>query len=118
MNDTAIDVAMEMVKELDITDWDPFDIAEMIDNEISALVPTWKDDCDSPNQNLQDQQHSFKYDDDCDDDDDENRTHHPFFSLSSRSSSQASLSRSPGFYTSCSIQVRHVNNAITWSQGT
>ncbi|XP_018470904.2 probable serine/threonine-protein kinase WNK4 isoform X1 [Raphanus sativus] len=38
MNDTSIEVAMELVKELEITDWDPVEIAEMIDGEISSLV--------------------------------------------------------------------------------
>ncbi|CAH8366080.1 unnamed protein product [Eruca vesicaria subsp. sativa] len=38
MNDTSIDVAKEMVKELEITDWDPVEIAEMIDGEISSLL--------------------------------------------------------------------------------
>ncbi|GAV58629.1 LOW QUALITY PROTEIN: Pkinase domain-containing protein, partial [Cephalotus follicularis] len=42
LSDTPLDVAMEMVKELEITDWEPFKIAEMIDGEISALVPEWK----------------------------------------------------------------------------
>ncbi|NP_001302658.1 probable serine/threonine-protein kinase WNK4 [Brassica napus] len=42
MNDTSVDVAMEMVKELEITDWDPVEIAEMIDGEISSLVPGWR----------------------------------------------------------------------------
>nr|GME08791.1 probable serine/threonine-protein kinase WNK5 [Ipomoea batatas] len=36
-SDTALEVATEMVKELEITDWMPLDIAEMIDEEISAL---------------------------------------------------------------------------------
>ncbi|XP_039057434.1 probable serine/threonine-protein kinase WNK5 [Hibiscus syriacus] len=43
LNDTAIDVALEMVKELDIDDWEPLKIADMIEEEISSLVPTWKD---------------------------------------------------------------------------
>ncbi|KAG2310864.1 hypothetical protein Bca52824_022421 [Brassica carinata] len=42
MKDTSIDVAMEMVKELDITYWDPVEIAEMIDGEISSLVHGWR----------------------------------------------------------------------------
>ncbi|KAH1030144.1 hypothetical protein J1N35_046042 [Gossypium stocksii] len=42
VEDTPLDVATEMVKELEITDWDPLEIAEMIDGEISALVPQWK----------------------------------------------------------------------------
>ncbi|XP_018473727.1 probable serine/threonine-protein kinase WNK4 isoform X2 [Raphanus sativus] len=42
MNDTSIDVAKEMVKELEITDWEPVEIAKMIDGEISSLVPGWR----------------------------------------------------------------------------
>lgn len=41
-SDTPLDVATEMVKELEITDWEPFEIADMIDEEISALIPNWK----------------------------------------------------------------------------
>lgn len=41
--DTAMEVATEMVRELDITDWDPHEIADMIEEEISTLVPRWKD---------------------------------------------------------------------------
>ncbi|KAL0673278.1 hypothetical protein Bca4012_001259 [Brassica carinata] len=44
MNDTSIDVAKEMVKELEITDWEPVQIAKMIDGEISSLVPGWRYD--------------------------------------------------------------------------
>ncbi|KAL9236157.1 hypothetical protein vseg_010858 [Gypsophila vaccaria] len=84
VKDTAIDVATEMVKELDITDWEPQEIAEMIEEELSSLVPEWKD-MNSP-KSLQ--QHSFNYDDD--NDDDENRP--PF--LSSRSPSHGSLTGS------------------------
>ncbi|XP_058073751.1 probable serine/threonine-protein kinase WNK9 [Magnolia sinica] len=40
--DTALSVATEMVAELDITDQDVTKIAEMIDGEISSLVPEWK----------------------------------------------------------------------------
>ncbi|KAL8516438.1 hypothetical protein ACS0TY_014916 [Phlomoides rotata] len=43
-NDTPLDVANEMVKELDITDWRPSEIANMIDGEISGLDPNWKSD--------------------------------------------------------------------------
>lgn len=42
-NDTAMSVASEMVAELDITDYDDVEIAAMIDEEISALVPNWKE---------------------------------------------------------------------------
>lgn len=41
VNDTALDVAVEMVKELEIIDWEPYEIAEMIDGEISAIMPQW-----------------------------------------------------------------------------
>ncbi|KAB2599624.1 serine/threonine-protein kinase WNK9 [Pyrus ussuriensis x Pyrus communis] len=40
-NDTALSVAREMVSELDITDQDVTKIAEMIDGEITTLVPEW-----------------------------------------------------------------------------
>jgi WNK lysine deficient protein kinase len=75
VNDTALDVAMEMVKELEITDWEPLKISEMIEDEISSLVPGWK---------LTTQQHSFIYVDD--DEEDE----HPFY-YSPSHSSHASL---------------------------
>ncbi|GFP80532.1 probable serine/threonine-protein kinase wnk4 [Phtheirospermum japonicum] len=42
ITDTPLDVANEMVKELEITDWRPLEIANMIDSEISGLVPDWK----------------------------------------------------------------------------
>ncbi|KAH7661799.1 Non-specific serine/threonine protein kinase protein [Dioscorea alata] len=41
-NDTALSVAMEMVAELGITEHDVTRIAEMIDGEVSCLVPGWK----------------------------------------------------------------------------
>ncbi|KAF9621269.1 hypothetical protein IFM89_018486 [Coptis chinensis] len=40
--DTALSVATEMVAELDITDQDVTNIADMIDGEIASLVPDWK----------------------------------------------------------------------------
>ncbi|KAL3536607.1 hypothetical protein ACH5RR_005068 [Cinchona calisaya] len=94
--DTALDVAGEMVKELEITDWKPIEIAEMIDEEISALVPSWKRWPGGSPQGF-DQQDIFRYDQE-DDDDDDNTSLPPFYSLSSQhSSSQASL---PGNFTS------------------
>ncbi|CAN0901723.1 Probable serine/threonine-protein kinase WNK4 [Linum grandiflorum] len=42
LHDTPLNVAMEMVKELEIDDWEPSEIAEMIDQEISALLPNRK----------------------------------------------------------------------------
>jgi len=47
MSDTPIDVAHEMVKELEISDWESSEIAKMIDQEISQLVPDWRPDCNS-----------------------------------------------------------------------
>ncbi|KAH9610389.1 hypothetical protein KSS87_023626 [Heliosperma pusillum] len=64
VKDTAMDVATEMVKELDITDWEPQEIAEMIEEELSSLVPEWK----AVNSPKSLQHHSFNFDDD----DDEN----------------------------------------------
>ncbi|ONK65445.1 uncharacterized protein A4U43_C07F37190 [Asparagus officinalis] len=39
--DTALSVAAEMVTELDMTDYEVTRISEMIDNEVSSLVPEW-----------------------------------------------------------------------------
>ncbi|KAH1096043.1 hypothetical protein J1N35_012964 [Gossypium stocksii] len=43
VNDTAINIASEMVKELEINDREPLEIANLIEKEISSLIPTWKD---------------------------------------------------------------------------
>jgi WNK lysine deficient protein kinase len=89
-NDTAIDVAMEMVKELEISDWEPSEIAHMIEKEISSLIPSWKVWGTSPKEHHdhdhdhQHQQHSFSYEEEEDDDDD--IVHNPFFSSSCSSS--------------------------------
>ncbi|KAK1428607.1 hypothetical protein QVD17_17446 [Tagetes erecta] len=69
LNDTPDEVAYEMVKELEITDWDPTDIADMIEGEISGLIPTWN------NLNQDEDDHSIS-----------------FHSFSSSSSSQLSFS--------------------------
>ncbi|XP_020580183.1 probable serine/threonine-protein kinase WNK1 isoform X2 [Phalaenopsis equestris] len=45
-NDTALGVAAEMVAELGITDHDVAQIAEMINGEVSSLVPNWKTGAD------------------------------------------------------------------------
>ncbi|KAK6943254.1 Protein kinase domain [Dillenia turbinata] len=98
---TPIDVAAEMVKELELTEWEPLEIAAMIEEEISNLVPPWKQ-WDSPHR-----QHSFDYDEE--DDDGENQ--HPFCSLGSPSSSHASL---PGLLPATSSATRlHQGNNIT-----
>ena len=81
LTDTPIDVAMEMVKELEITDWEPFEIANMIEGEISELIPSGR------KSNCSDTCHIFSYQDD----DDEGPRHH-FRSGSSCSSSQESIS--------------------------
>lgn len=71
---------MEMVKELEISDWDPYDIANMINREISALLPyRWK------NENS-DSFQTFSYQND---DVEEHRLH--FRSISSCSSLQDSI---------------------------
>ncbi|XP_068635341.1 probable serine/threonine-protein kinase WNK4 isoform X2 [Aristolochia californica] len=79
-SDTSIDVAMEMVKELEITDREPHEIAEVIDKEISALVPHWKLEIAERHQH-----HSFNYGD-------EESVSHQSFYPPSPSSSHASLS--------------------------
>ncbi|KAJ7964310.1 putative Kinase [Quillaja saponaria] len=78
--DTPMDVAIEMVKELEITDWEPFEIAKMIEGEISSFQPYTRK-WDYP-----EAYHTFNYQDDADDD----GPHHQFCSLSSCSSSQES----------------------------
>ncbi|CAN8268174.1 unnamed protein product [Cochlearia groenlandica] len=42
LSDTPLEVALEMVKDLEINDWDPLEIASMIENEITLLVPNWR----------------------------------------------------------------------------
>ncbi|XP_057435383.1 probable serine/threonine-protein kinase WNK5 isoform X2 [Lotus japonicus] len=76
--DTAAEVAMEMVQELEISHFGPLEIAAMIDHEISALAPTWKDRGKCKHQ----PQHSFNYEED-----EDINNHHPFFLSSSSSSS-------------------------------
>ena len=72
---------MEMVRELEITDWEPFEISSMIEAEIYALLPQRrKRDC-------LDTHHMFNYQND-----DNNEPLYHFGSLSSCSSSQESVS--------------------------
>lgn len=90
---------MEMVKELEITDWEPFEIADMIEGEISALAPHWiKKDTSHP-ETLQ----TFNYQDDDD------GPHHYFRSFSSCSSSQVSAS---GL-----IRIDETADQYDWLQG-
>lgn len=102
VHDTSIDVAIEMVKELEISDWEPLEIAGMIEEEISSLVPTWKDWGASHYHN----QHSFSYEEEEDDD----GTHHPFYSSSSSCSS--SVSCLPTF--SSSYKTHNCSDLMTW----
>ncbi|XP_006663741.2 probable serine/threonine-protein kinase WNK8 [Oryza brachyantha] len=82
VNDTAMEVATEMVKELDIGEREPREIAAMIEQEIVRLVPGYKQ-----------QQQEYSYADDHDDDDDDGHPN-PFYYLSSSpTSSQESLGR-------------------------
>ncbi|GLT32430.1 hypothetical protein SLA2020_070990 [Shorea laevis] len=101
VNDTSISVALEMVKELEIDDWEPLEIAEMIEQEVSSLVPTWKDWGASQFHH----QYSFNYEEEDGDD-----TKHPFYATSSCSSSQVSL---PAFISSYETQFLHGNNAAS-----
>lgn len=82
LSDTPTDVAIEMVKELEITDWKPTEIANMIDGEITGLVPQWK----KWNQYDSSDYHALNYKDN------DNEHHNPHFSFSSCSSSQVSFS--------------------------
>ncbi|RDY00021.1 putative serine/threonine-protein kinase WNK4, partial [Mucuna pruriens] len=97
--DTPIDVAMEMVKELEITDLKPSDIANMIEEEISVLLPNRGSNCS-------DTCHTFSYHDD---DDDEGPRHH-FHSVSSCSSPQESI---PG----SASKADGLLNGYYWLQG-
>ncbi|KAI4356136.1 hypothetical protein L6164_000183 [Bauhinia variegata] len=105
VNDTAIAVALEMVKELEIRDLEPFEIAEKIEEEILSLVPTWKD----WGKSQYNRQHNFSYEDE-DEDDITDHHDHPFVvSLpSSPSSSQGSLP--------ISVHQNHTTFAQDWLQ--
>ncbi|GAB4856254.1 Probable serine/threonine-protein kinase wnk5 [Ancistrocladus abbreviatus] len=99
LNDTTIEVAREMVKELDITDWEPPEIALMIEAEISALVPELKG-WDSP-------QHSFTYDED------DNDNHPPCdFHESASNDSLGGLTSSAEMH---SLIVNYMNPTHNWA---
>ncbi|KAL9240814.1 hypothetical protein vseg_014992 [Gypsophila vaccaria] len=51
-NDTALSVATEMVSELEINDQDVTKIADMIDGEISLLVPDWNEGSSKENSEI------------------------------------------------------------------
>ncbi|XP_039146567.1 probable serine/threonine-protein kinase WNK5 isoform X1 [Dioscorea cayenensis subsp. rotundata] len=75
LSDTAIDVANEMVKELEIKDREPLEIAEIIDKEISNLAPDWKEALVN-----EEEHHVYSY----------GGENHPFYSMSSPSSASSS----------------------------
>jgi len=85
VSDTPLEVALEMVKELEITDWDPLEIAAMIENEISLLVPNWRVHDSSP------RHHSFGHEDDDDESGEEGGRTQPFFSAPSSHESPAAF---------------------------
>lgn len=89
-------VATEMVKELEITEWEASEIAEMIEEEIASLVPAWKNQSLPFNYNRQE---SFTCKED-DGDEAEDAIHYPFYASSSHSSSQVSLPAFTG-HNSC-----------------
>ncbi|CAN6467313.1 unnamed protein product [Victoria cruziana] len=65
IKDTPMEVAEEMVKELEISDRDASDIAKMIESEITGLVPDWKDDLpdgDHESFNLEDEDSAIDLD--------------------------------------------------------
>ncbi|CAB4312362.1 unnamed protein product [Prunus armeniaca] len=95
LNDTPFDVATEMVKELEITDWEPFEIANMIEGEISALVPNWKTEA----------YHTINYQDD---DDGPQRPSHSHSSCSSSHTSLSGLISSHG--------INGMTNGCDWLQ--
>lgn len=106
VNDTAMDVATEMVRDLDITDWEPREIADMIEEEISALVPGWKDS-DSPRRQ---EQYCFDYNED----DDENGPP----DLSSCSPSHESPRGSINSAEVSNSHEKPLNATDDWLQGT
>ncbi|CAN1142058.1 Probable serine/threonine-protein kinase WNK5 [Linum perenne] len=110
--DTAIDVAMEMVKELEISDLEPITIARMIEDEISSLIPSWKQ---LGNLIIHQQQHSFSYVDDEEELEEEDnigknnskQIHHPFFSTSPSSNASSSRASLMAFNSSSSESPRY-----------
>ncbi|ERN05381.1 probable serine/threonine-protein kinase WNK5 [Amborella trichopoda] len=110
VTDTVMDVATEMVKELEITDQDPIDIAALMEAEISSLVPDWKNKVSSLDHE------SFCYDDP------EFRDIGPFDDIS-MSSAENSLHN---FFPSCEAQYSDSSGqlassyrpdiSIDWSQ--
>ncbi|VFQ80132.1 unnamed protein product [Cuscuta campestris] len=85
LSDTPTEVANEMVKELEFTDWKPSEIANMIDGEISGLVPQWRK-WNNHYESSDNRHHVLNYKDD------DNDYPNPFWSVSSNASSHGSVS--------------------------
>lgn len=103
-SDTAIDVANEMVRELEITDRDPSEIAEVIAQEISTLVPQWKDGGEAAEDRCH---HEYSYKDDADE-----GAGHPFQYMSSPNSScQGSVFGTNQCQWSCNRNGEHCQDA-------
>lgn len=102
-SDTAMEVAEEMVKELEITDRDPSEIAAMIEQEIERLLPG------------REQQHEYSVYAANGDDDDGNEERPPpfYYPSSSPTSSQGSLC-GVGPYASGGFSGTHGGG---WSKG-
>jgi len=112
VNDTALDVALEMVRELEISDREPIEIAKMIEEEISSLVPTWK----RSSLPLKNHHNSFSYEDD----DDDEETRPPFHTSSSCSSSHASLPSFNSAFPDANLKDvcnNMMNIGLNWLQG-
>lgn len=106
VSDTPMNVANEMVKELEITDREPLEIAEMIAQEISILVPDWKERTSGGNE----LHHAYNYVDDAED-----GCNHPFYDIASPTSSQGSVfgtgQREGGWFQGANNNYRFL---ITW----
>lgn len=105
-----------MVKELEITDWDPIEIAEMIEEEIVSLVPTWKKQ--SLPFNGYNRREGFNYEEEAEA---EGTIHHPFYASSLHSSSQVSLPASAehsSFHGIANLREGiNISSIQSWLQG-
>ncbi|KAL0922543.1 hypothetical protein M5K25_006534 [Dendrobium thyrsiflorum] len=101
ISDTPIDVANEMVKELEITDWKPADIASMIAREIMNLVPDWKENS----------HHEYDFGEE-----DDEYGHHPFYYLSSPTSTHESSVFNAGNYHGTNPWLNDPRKVADWLQ--
>lgn len=101
INDTPIDVANEMVKELELTDWKPAEIASMIAREIMNLVPNWKENG----------HHEYDFREEAEE------YGHPFYYLSSPTSTNESSAFVSGNYHGVNPQLNDAYKVADWLQG-